>query len=239
MGCPIRKSTDQSLFAAPHGLSQRITSFIACACQGIHQMPLRHLIVLIANAHPDPAPKRKTERGRTFAHSSDTANMRLRATAPHVLQRYPANMIAPTKSNHAGKKTSFQRRNPMMAVRHINPGVSNTRFADIQPPAGTPVSTRRAMNPAARCSRRNRIRKTPHMAPASHDPSGPVFSSLCHQNRQTAHQHSLQTLSSSWMANPAAPTMGTHKQGTSHSRMVEPVGIEPTTLCLQSRCSPS
>lgn len=43
---------DQSSFAAPHGLSQRITSFIACACQGIHQLPLRHLIVLIANAHP-------------------------------------------------------------------------------------------------------------------------------------------------------------------------------------------
>jgi len=42
---------DQSSFAAPHGLSQRITSFIACACQGIHQLPLRHLIVLIANAH--------------------------------------------------------------------------------------------------------------------------------------------------------------------------------------------
>ena len=42
---------DQSSFAAPHGLSQRITSFIACACQGIHQMPFFHLIVLIANAH--------------------------------------------------------------------------------------------------------------------------------------------------------------------------------------------
>ena len=51
MGCPIRKSTDQSLFAAPHGLSQRITSFIACACQGIHQMPLYHLIIPIANVH--------------------------------------------------------------------------------------------------------------------------------------------------------------------------------------------
>ena len=51
VGFPIRRSMDQSLFAAPHGLSQRITSFIACACQGIHQMPLRHLIVLIANAH--------------------------------------------------------------------------------------------------------------------------------------------------------------------------------------------
>ena len=42
---------DQSSFAAPHGFSQRITSFFACACQGIHQMPLRHLIVLIAYAH--------------------------------------------------------------------------------------------------------------------------------------------------------------------------------------------
>lgn len=51
VGCPIRRSMDQSLFAAPHGFSQRITSFIACACQGIHQMPFFHLIVLIANAH--------------------------------------------------------------------------------------------------------------------------------------------------------------------------------------------
>ena len=51
VGFPIRISMDQSSFAAPHGFSQRITSFIACACQGIHQMPLRHLIVLIANAH--------------------------------------------------------------------------------------------------------------------------------------------------------------------------------------------
>ena len=52
VGCPIRRSMDQSLFAAPHGFSQRITSFFACACQGIHQMPLSHFFVLIANAHP-------------------------------------------------------------------------------------------------------------------------------------------------------------------------------------------
>jgi hypothetical protein len=36
VGFPIRKSPDQSLFAAPRGLSQRITSFIACMRQGIH-----------------------------------------------------------------------------------------------------------------------------------------------------------------------------------------------------------
>jgi hypothetical protein len=50
VGCPIRKSTDQRVFAPPRSLSQRITSFIACACQGIHQLPLRHLIVHIADA---------------------------------------------------------------------------------------------------------------------------------------------------------------------------------------------
>jgi hypothetical protein len=31
---------DQSLLAAPHGFSQRATSFIASWCQGIHRMPL-------------------------------------------------------------------------------------------------------------------------------------------------------------------------------------------------------
>jgi hypothetical protein len=52
VGCPIRKSMDQSSFAAPHGLSQRTTSFIASYRQGIHQMPFCHLIALIINAHP-------------------------------------------------------------------------------------------------------------------------------------------------------------------------------------------
>jgi hypothetical protein len=42
---------DQSLFAAPHSLSQRSTSFIASHCQGIHRIPLRHLIALIINIH--------------------------------------------------------------------------------------------------------------------------------------------------------------------------------------------
>ena len=50
VGFPIRKSVDQSFFAAPHGLSQRSTSFIASQRQGIHQIPLRHLIALIAKA---------------------------------------------------------------------------------------------------------------------------------------------------------------------------------------------
>ena len=44
VGFPIRKSADQGLFSAPHGLSQSITSFIASCCQGIHQTPFLRLI---------------------------------------------------------------------------------------------------------------------------------------------------------------------------------------------------
>jgi hypothetical protein len=51
VGFPIRKSTDQRLFAPSRSLSQRTTSFIASQRQGIHQMPLGHLIALISNAH--------------------------------------------------------------------------------------------------------------------------------------------------------------------------------------------
>ena len=45
-GFPIRRSLDQSSFAAPQSFSQRTTSFIASQRQGIHQMLLRHLITL-------------------------------------------------------------------------------------------------------------------------------------------------------------------------------------------------
>ena len=54
-GCPIRKSSDQSLLAAPQGLSQRATSFIASRRQGIHQMPFSH--------SPRPSGKSRAEAG--------------------------------------------------------------------------------------------------------------------------------------------------------------------------------
>ena len=57
VGFPIRKSMDQSSFAAPHGLSQRITSFIASQRQGIHRMLLRHLIVLMIDVRSNQAAK--------------------------------------------------------------------------------------------------------------------------------------------------------------------------------------
>ena len=55
VGFPIRKSSDQSSFAAPQGLSQRTTSFIASQRQGIHRMPLRHLIALMIDVRRSAA----------------------------------------------------------------------------------------------------------------------------------------------------------------------------------------
>ncbi len=56
VGFPIRRSSDQSSFAAPQGLSQRTTSFIASQRQGIHQMLLRHLIALMIGVRRDRQP---------------------------------------------------------------------------------------------------------------------------------------------------------------------------------------
>ena len=58
MGFPIRKSSDQSSFAAPQGLSQRTTSFIASQRQGIHRMPLNHFITLMIDVRRGRSPKR-------------------------------------------------------------------------------------------------------------------------------------------------------------------------------------
>ncbi len=57
VGFPIRRSLDQSSFAAPQGISQRTTSFIASQRQGIHQMLLRHLITLTIDVRK-PSAKR-------------------------------------------------------------------------------------------------------------------------------------------------------------------------------------
>ncbi len=60
VGCPIRTSTDQRLLAAPHGFSQRATSFIASWCQGIHRMPFSR-----SRSRPPNSPDIELTRHRT------------------------------------------------------------------------------------------------------------------------------------------------------------------------------
>ena len=108
VGCPIRRSMDQSSFAAPHGLSQRITSFIACACQGIHQLPLRHLIVLIVYAHHLAAIPTGMPAGRATFYNPNPLN-----DAIDVFDR--SALLEPRRAAHLQSviKTSFSRSNPV------------------------------------------------------------------------------------------------------------------------------
>jgi hypothetical protein len=87
VGCPIRKSTDQSLFATPRGLSQRTTSFIASQRQGIHRMPLRHLIALIIDARPLGSRRDRLKRPAFFEVMSDRRRLRLRIWRHAILSR--------------------------------------------------------------------------------------------------------------------------------------------------------
>src|ERR1700712_382486 len=85
VGFPIRKSLDQSLFAAPQSLSQRTTSFIASQRQGIHRIPLRHLIALIINAHPSAEAAHFVSPWQLIRVNSEHRSL----TKDHLLQMHP------------------------------------------------------------------------------------------------------------------------------------------------------
>lgn len=70
-GFPIRTSADQSSLAAPHGFSQRVTSFIASVRQGIHQMLFKRLIQQNPS-HADPKRKKtpSPSAGRQTLHKA-------------------------------------------------------------------------------------------------------------------------------------------------------------------------
>ena len=75
VGCPIRRSTDQRLLAAPRGFSQRATSFIASWCQGIHRMPLSYSISRTSLQGDKPHHAQKPSSGSVVtAQSSGVAN---------------------------------------------------------------------------------------------------------------------------------------------------------------------
>jgi hypothetical protein len=80
VGFPIRKFPDQSLFAAPRNLSQRTTSFIASQRQGIHQIPLWHLIALIAKARFFRASDRQIGNKHTLARKDQFCFKRIRGS---------------------------------------------------------------------------------------------------------------------------------------------------------------
>ena len=95
VGCPIRKSTDQCLLAAPHGLSQRAASFIASQCQGIHQMPFIRLFYTYECATRRRKPTRdqlpaRTHPAKMHRHDPTSSLPKAEATA---LSGHPRSLI--------------------------------------------------------------------------------------------------------------------------------------------------
>ncbi len=128
VGFPIRKSTDQSLLAAPHGLSQRATSFVASQRQGIHPMPLLcSILEMVSRNSPtqrhaqDQAPSRRT-RARDGSQLCQTSRSRPLAapgsrrpicrTSSHCPRPAPCGASAVPASRRHGKTVPIPCRHP-------------------------------------------------------------------------------------------------------------------------------
>ena len=130
MGFPIRRSSDQSSFAAPQGLSQRTTSFIASQRQGIHRMLFRHLIALMIHA-------RRKALGNT--------------RTPQRLIRKTVSWIAPGTClpNTTGPHTALERPKLVSGPEAPTGHVPSSRC---QTPAGAQRAARESTNLSGRAS---------------------------------------------------------------------------------------
>lgn len=120
------------------------------------------------------------------------------------------------------RKTSFQRRTPRAAVRHTHP-------------SGRPPVTRTGDEPFRR---RPSDQAPPRPTSCAGGLVEPVRIRLLFTCSTTGEPNQKVTA-----ANLASfldiPLHRSEAQGAPQGRVVELVGIEPTTPCLQSRCSPS
>jgi hypothetical protein len=96
VGFPIRTSMDQSLLAAPHGFSQRATSFIASWCQGIHRMPLSRSRSLSPNCFRNPGTRHAQE---PSTPTRDTTDRRVNSTTHN--KPYSAHNITHASERHS------------------------------------------------------------------------------------------------------------------------------------------
>jgi hypothetical protein len=148
------------LFAAPHGLSQRTTSFIACACQGIHRTPLLYLITLILNArldrraHVRPAPERAgtgLERpvSRELPVAPDPCGPALRTTLLFTMSHQQAagrstaaaNQLLPTSMHGSHTTNGGARRDRTDDLLLAKQALSQLSYGPLKPCPGTASRT--------------------------------------------------------------------------------------------------
>ena len=217
VGFPIRKSTDQSFFAAPRGLSQRSTSFIASQRQGIHRMPLRHLIALIINAHsPRQVTARTPQRPRNVLRRS-VCNQEAR-TVWALTERPACFEIDPQR--RAVKRASGYGCRTQLITAYNGGSISSSR-CQTTCTAMTDINAIQIQMYGREWS----LRRCPCSNQAPKKRSG------------TQSRHSLVRTKlpnhDGFCRRASTPTTAFTVS------LVEPDGIEPTTSCLQSRRSPN
>jgi hypothetical protein len=227
VGFPIRISADQSFFAAPHGFSQRSTSFIASQRQGIHRTPLRHLIALIINAHPLGS--------GPLERSSGTS-----ALLEHVLVRNSSigwSLIRKTSlssDRSDGVRSSSRHKHWPTTTSHTPFGTTTgrvTMLGDCASIATCVTIDSRSDPTSSRCQ----------ISVSYHAPVRSLTALA--QTRNCVRRTSVDLTS----ADSKSPLIRRARRRASiryqndraRSRLVEPDGIEPTTSCLQSRRSPN
>ena len=101
-GCPIRKSAGQGSFAPHRGLSQLITSFIACKSLGIHRSPLpTFLDTIILRARTRSLFKRKRRRHTSYGCSILPAPLDFHIGRPAAHRRIFTTSCFPNMSKNA------------------------------------------------------------------------------------------------------------------------------------------
>ena len=205
VGCPIRISTDQSLLAAPHGFSQRATSFVASWCQGIHRMPLsRSKPPHTHRNHPHPGMVQSFHSAGRLTHLS---------ALPVLTARRPL------------RSGSRKTRHATSAQRMLEPSLTG-RGRDPSAP-GHPEHTLPSLDAPVRITTiigsdtQSRPRTETHQ---------PLHTDKEHRNTGSTPQDAARSLG-------FPVTITRRSNSTPQHQLVEADGIEPTTPCLQSRCS--
>jgi hypothetical protein len=230
VGFPIRRFTDQSLFAAPRDLSQRTTSFIASQRQGIHQTPFWHLIALIAKTRFSCASdEQRTDDQRikkTLAlleprRSAPSSDRSSRLKRPVLLQTHPgARAVSnePTTGCLSDDETRRRRRTDVLSISLVLSSGNRTRFLFTMSDIGRLEDGRQRTEVAlGRPHRPSFARKS-----RAHEARLPAKLIKMHRISRFGRLSRLGLL-----RRPSA------------NRLVEPDGIEPTTSCLQSTRSPN
>jgi hypothetical protein len=216
VGCPIRTPTDQRLLAAPRGFAQRATSFFASWCQGIHRMPL-----LCSKPLRRP-------RTRTCAGQLDP---RLPCTETILSTRGRGSGVGGQKSklsNHRQRSADH----PSRMIPHGSVSLSaarrTRRRAQLSP-----------LNPSGGGQANPPVRHAAASRPETHQ--NPIYPDKdpARSNGPPAPRRQRGTAPNPSLARYPNSVVNYQSSVVRKTTDLETIGLEPTTPCLQSRCSPS